>query len=605
MDALAGEEMRATRLSPTRRATQPRDTEANAESRMGGRRNNAYPYFQEQAQDLRTRSIDIDGQLASIESSMAPQVAMWMTQLTAAQTRVLSVQTEINNVGNVGYDVLDWILSAGGHLPSSVLSPKNSIESAFSEVKGALAQINMQISRVRNYGAKLPLRQEMSDLNQWAGGSNLKGMAENVCRSLSVTQREMLQGWWDMPSSGRYTGPSAVAAAQYRFLASGGIKPWQPVCDLYRHSLDPKSWATIERERGMGRGRSYGSTTAASLGGSAVYFQHPQSGQPGYTGFSAATRDVWGVSKVADGCLPGEACGIAPWMSPVTRTKVLIAQQQRGVLLVTSAQVGAIIRQVDTKLARVRTKLGIAHTKLGNLIDTLDNSDVTDTIKSTIRRLLRSAGVTTAFATAGGVAGPAGVVAGYAAGEISISVAVNAMWNRITSGPRTDRVAVWALKSQVANQTTPTTQSAFQWWESNTTPTWRAARRREIQTAIYKLNRWLNTYDSMESKCRSIYPTRSSLGWRRLGVEATCTGYETPTFERPSGWTPTRSPWLGGGGSSRRGGIPSGGGAREVQTAGLYGALEDTPATHFGLSKTQWLLLGALGAAVYYHKRKK
>ena len=525
--------MRATRLSTTRRATRLRDTEANAESRMGGRRNNAYSYFQDQAQDLRTRSIDIDGRLANIESSMAPQVAMWMTQLTAAQTRVLNVQAEINSVGNIGYDVLDWILSAGGYLPSSVLSPKNSIELALAEVKGALAQINVQISRVRRYGAQLPLRQEISDLNQWAGGSNLKGMAENVCRSLSVTQREMLQGWWDMPSSGRYTGPSAVAAGQYRFLASGGIKPWQPVCDLYRHSLAPKSWATIERERDMGRDRGYGSTTAASLGGSAVYFQHPQSGQPGYTGFSAATRDAWGVTKVAEGCLPGEACGIAPWRSPVTRTKALIAQQQVGVLLVTSTQIDTIIRQVDTKLARVQTKLGIAHTKLGNLINTLDNSDVADTIKSTIRRLLRSAGVTTAFAAAGGAAGPAGVIAGYAAGEISLSVAVNAMWNRITSGPRTDKTAVWALKSQVANQTTPATHSAFQWWKSNTTASWRAARRREIRTVKYKLNRWLNTYDSMDSKCRSIYPTRSSLEWRRLGVEATVPGTEPQHLKGP------------------------------------------------------------------------
>ena len=585
------------------------DTESNVEMRMLARRSASYPYFQDKAQDLRTRSVEINAQLADIETAMAPSVGLWLSQLMTARSKVVAVQERVERLGKDGYTVLNWILSFGGSLPTDVLSPKNEIDSALATVREALREVEAQITLIGGYGGRLPFRQHMSDLNQWSGGTNLKGMAENVCRSLGTNQREMLQGWWGMPPAGRYTGPSTTAQSRYDWLATGGIKPWQPVCDLYSHSLDAKSWATIEHERGMAGG--YG-TTIAATGGSSVYFRHPKPGQPGYTGFSGAAKDVWGVAKIEEGCLSNGTCPTAPWISPVTRTNLLIAQQAVGLTLVTSTQINEIIRQINTKLDQAQSKLDRADSKFGRLITVLDSPAVKSPIKTTIKNILR--GPTEAAATALGAmaGGPIGALAGWLVGEATLAAAAGEIWDRLTDGPRDDRVQTQLTKTQLITQAGPSTRVAFQWWKSNTSSSWRNARKVEIQAAKSDLESWLSVYNGMVSKCRTVYPSRGSAEWRRLGVAEQCSDYRTPEFEMPGGWTPPAGGVILGPKkdeeSEDRVGDPHVWDSGALTTSfGSYGTLYETPPVkHYGLTKNQWLLVGVLGAgAFYYHKRKK
>tara|TARA_R110002060_G_scaffold41442_2_gene52969 strand:- start:144 stop:2075 length:1932 start_codon:yes stop_codon:yes gene_type:complete len=584
------------------------DSEGNVEARMMARRSDSYPYFQDKAQDLRTRSIEIDAQLEDIEAAMAPSVSTWLSQLAAARTKIVAIQNRVEGLGKDGYTVLNWILSFGGALPTDVLSPKNEIDSALVTVQTALRDVEAQITLIGAYGGRLAWRQHMGDLNQWAGGTNLKGMAENVCRSLGTTQREMLQGWWSMSPSGRHTGPSTIGQERYNWLATGGIKPWQPVCDLYKHSVDPKSWAAIEHEREMAGG--YG-TTIGTTGGGSVYFRHPKPGQAGYTGFTGAAKDVWGVSKLEEGCLYNGTCPTAPWLSPVTRTKALIAQQQLGLTLVTSTQINEIIRQINSKLDQAQSKLDRADVKFGRLITVLDSPVVASPIKKTIKTILRSAGSTAAIAGLGAMAGgPIGALAGWFVGEISLSAAVGEIWDRLTAGPRDDRVQTQLTKNQLILQAGPSTRTAFQWWKSNTSLSWRNARKSELQTAKSDLDSWLSEYNGMMSKCRTVYPPRTGSEWQRLGVAEKCSDYRTPEFEMPSGWTPPIDGWtLGpkseGGGSEME--DPHAWDSGALETAfGSYGGIVGLTDVWTVLTKKKWLLLGVLGAgAFYYTKRKK
>ena len=133
---------------------------------------------------------------------------------------------------------------------------------------------------------------------------------------------------------------------------------------------------------------------------------------------------------------------------------------------------------------------------------------------------------------------------------------------------------------------------------------WETDAEDSARTIKSQMDRVISAMNSLTSgsTCANVYPSRSVAQWTALGVETYCP--DATAGMRIVERIPTLTPWREGGGGSR-GGIPSGGGAREVRTAGLYGALENTPATHFGLSKKQWLLLGALGATVYYIREKR
>jgi len=106
--------------------------------------------------------------------------------------------------------------------------------------------------------------------------------------------------------------------------------------------------------------------------------------------------------------------------------------------------------------------------------------------------------------------------------------------------------------------------------------------------------------------CDYVYPSRTTAQWKALGVPETCmipiSSY-APTGYGPGILPPTGRPK--GGGATGIPGAPSGG-ALEVAGVGMgaYGSVQGQPAKHYGLTKNQWLLVGAVGAAFYFKGKK-
>ena len=75
------------------------DTEENAESKMASRRDSKYEYLQNKAQELRTKSIDINSDLSGIQDSMEAMVNAWKVELNSASTQLSQLQSQINKVG--------------------------------------------------------------------------------------------------------------------------------------------------------------------------------------------------------------------------------------------------------------------------------------------------------------------------------------------------------------------------------------------------------------------------------------------------------------------------------------------------------------------------
>ncbi len=594
------------------------ETEGNVERLMRNRRADAHPYLQDKAQDLLARSNTINGELSTLQSQMLPTLNSWKAELQGRKSELNSFQTQLRRVGSgTTMTVLDWILTFGGTLKTSITGTKSEATAAINEVEAAISTVTRRISALEGYIEDLSKRQKTAQLSQWASGSNLDNMAEEVARSFGIDQRDMLQGWWDQ----KYLDD---------WKAVGGLKPWQPVCDLYESLITPRSWADIERWRATHGSRgprtagsilpgygAYGTMTATGTeGGGAnyVYFRQPRPGQSGYRslGLHANQRtDPWGKSLLENGCVPGQACPVLPFTSPITRTLGLIAIQTYGMKLMQSSKITDEITAIDSALNTARTKLDRAKKKFKVLKGAVQGAG--SLVKPKIKLGLESTGGPSALraglATGGAtVGGPIGAVVGWLAGEVAIGVAVGEIWDRLTSGVSTDKARMDRAKDDFSPIRTRTRASA-RWWKNNTSSSWRSNRNADMASIQVKLIRWKVIYNGMKPTIRSIYPSRTKFQWRNLGVDDPCME-RAPDFEDPGDWRPPvgvgPGVWRGGGGGGVDGGLAGRGGPILTTMDDGFGSIEGIePQKHFGLTKNQWLLVGAGAAAFYYYKRKK
>lgn len=136
---------------------------------------------------------------------------------------------------------------------------------------------------------------------------------------------------------------------------------------------------------------------------------------------------------------------------------------------------------------------------------------------------------------------------------------------------------------------------------------WKLAQEYVCDDIMFLLLRMAGETASLEGKCNTVYPTRTTEEWKDIGVEQTCIipiSTYVPTGYGPGEMIPHFPKGGGSGGGSIPGGLPGG----APMKAGMYGSTDATqlpPEKHFGLTKNQWLLVGAAGAALYYFKGKK
>ena len=568
------------------------DTEANVSLRMAARRSATYPYFQGKAQLLRALSLGINEELEDVQLEMEPLVAEWRDHLLAARDQLEAFEDEVQELGKGGGTVvLNWLLEWGETVGTRYLNPKVAVEEALSETRAALDTVRGQIDGVTGYLNNLTVRQELSQLATWERGEDLLGMSENVARSLGSTQREMLQGWWSEPGIDSW-------------LASGGIKPWQPVCDLWRHSIDPKSWAIIEHERDLSAG--YGMTMAGgTASGAGVYFMQPKQGQPGYKSYTTAETDVWGIRHLEDGCLASGVCPIASWTSPISRAEHLVRVQNAGLSLVTASQLNTLLSSVSSSLSTAASKLRTTKTRFNRLHSALSGTGYI--FKPKIRAILESTGGPSALRGAGvalGLAlGPLGVLAGLLLTEVAIASGISTLWSKLISGPALSAVDAGRARSSFLASVEPTISDSFQWWKDNTTALWRSERKSQLNAVKRSLGEWIAEYNEMEAKTQYIYPRRSAAQWISLGVDASCSA-RGPDFELPGGWEPPEidgpGPKTGDGGEVED--IHAwDSGAMEVAFGSLVYDRGRKPKP--GLST--WLILGGLIGVTYYYIQKE
>ena len=612
-----------TKVDPSMISSFLRDTESNVAMNTEARKSASYPYFQGKAQELYTYSLELNEELADVELSLSPLLSAWGAQLSESLAQLQSFEEEVEELGaGAGTEILNWILEFAG--PSSLgklLSPKRAVDEALSSTRTAIYEVRGKMLTVMGYLSSLDERQRLSQLSTWQTGTDLNGMVENVARSFGTTQREMLQGWWDMPPGGMYTGPSDKAQTEYAWLATGGIKSWQPTCDLYHHRLEPKSWAAVERDRiGWHPGYAgYGTTTMSGTHSSPslVYFRQPKPGQPGYERYSTALEDQWGITKLEEGCLPSGVCPSAPWISPITQANNLIRIQNVGISLVNPTQLNTMLSDVSTSLRKAKSKLTSTKSKFERLDRALVGTGYL--VKPKIRAIVEATGgpraLGTLALTVGSLAGPIGALAGALVSEIVVGQLVRTIWNTLSSGPGKSADKTGTVKSAFTTVTQPIVNEAFGWWKDNTTALWRSERKTQLTAMKSNLLGWVADYDAMETKTKAIYPRRSAAQWKRLGVAPSCSA-RTPDFELDTtGWTPELIGPGGriGGGSSGGEDIPTGFGPPAGTVLTPYGSVKHYGGNSIGmtdvwtvLTKKKWLLVGVLGAgAFYYHKRKK
>ena len=413
---------------------------------MAIRRSRTYPYFQGKAEDLYARSVSINDDLDDIQIAMAPQLSAWAAQLNAAHSELLEFRDLLLELEDgQGLEVLNWIVEFAGSL-GVITTKKRNVEAALADTRATVEALSGKIAFVNNYLNDLAKRQDLSQLSVWRTGTDLLLMTENVAKSFGTTQREMLQGWWQMPTlldGGQYI-PNEVAEARYEYLRSE-VKPWQPVCDLYQHRVDPRSWAEVERRR-LGWDPSYAGygTVTTTIPGTGeggrsglVYFRQPKEGQPGYRRISGADKDIWGVTRLEEGCLASGVCPVAPWTSPMPRTRKLIYVQDRGLTLVTPFQIGRLMRSVASSIAGTSSHISATHTALGVLSTAVMGAGVW--VKGQIRAILESTGGPTALRATGmaigTLGGPVGWFIGWVVTESVITAAIAQLWTKVSEGP--------------------------------------------------------------------------------------------------------------------------------------------------------------------------
>lgn len=597
------------RIGPSMDATVI-EMEGNVERLMRERRAAAYPYLQGKAQDLLNRSNIINGELGPLQTQLTPTLSSWATLLRSRKSELEDFSDDLRRIGTgTTMVVLDWILTFGGTLKTSITGTKREAEAALQEVEAAIGTVTSRISALQSYINNLSKRQKTSQLSMWASGTNLKNMSEEVARSFGVDQRELLQGWWD-------------EGYLEDWRAIGDKKPWQPSCDLYQRRITPRSWREIDAERAMAAGGepgappvgwgAYGSTAGGTLSGDKyVYFRQPRPGQEGYRDLRLHKNprtDPWSKRLLENGCVAGAPCPVFPATSPIKTTLDLIRIQTYGMNLMLNSWINNEIAAIDSALNRARSKLDRGKDKFRALKFAVWGAG--KAVKPKIKLGLEATGGPTALRSglAGGGAaagGPIGAIVGWLAGEVALDYAVGKIWDRLTSGVSNDKSKMDRARSNF----TPIrdrTKNTARWWKNNTDATWRRARRNEMASIQLKLQRWKVIYNGMKPTIREIYPKRNKFQWRHLGVEE-CAA-RAPELEDPGDWRPPAGgvvPWGPSGGGEDR--IPSDfkPPPMETLTPGL-GSIEGIePQKHFGLTKNQWLLVGAGAAAFYYYKRKK
>ncbi len=345
--------------------------------------------------------------------------------------------------------------------------------------------------------------------------------------------------------------------------------------------------------------------TPAGWGGTSstyVWFLQPREGASGHYSYAPGIKKIWGISPLAEGCLAGEPCPIAPWESPIGRAKELRMIQNYGLSLVTTSSVNALINEVEDAMETISSKLNVARTKFVRLKNVIDTSELY--FKGKIRAILEStggpralsAGISTLGLTIGG---PVGFLIGLVLGEALIAQAISQIWSKLTNGPATSIEKTDIAKVYFRDSVKDQVPDAFKRWQLSpsagglVSSSWRSARRTQLTAVRNKLVDWIAIYDSMEPESRYIYPYRNAAQWKRLGVPDPCTAV-APDLPDPGGWTPPD------------GGLPEDHDFDEpLETLTPYGALAPNGSkTYGGLSGKTWLFIAGVAAGLIYLEKR-
>jgi len=132
---------------------------------------------------------------------------------------------------------------------------------------------------------------------------------------------------------------------------------------------------------------------------------------------------------------------------------------------------------------------------------------------------------------------------------------------------------------------------------------WEEAAEDQARRIRTNMDAMLDAIDGLTPACNYVYPSRTTEGWAELGVEAACPAATGGLVGRER--MPRLDPrFPKGGGSSGGDGIPGVPGG-VLRTEGIYGGYGAIPEKTLGLTKQQWLVVGVLGAAVYYYKGRE
>lgn len=577
------------------------ETEGTVESNLRVRRNLKKPYFQAKAQDLFDRSEAINVQLSPIEAAMTPSLNSWIVELNGAKAEVKSLLDRLERAVKAPNVVFDWIIDFAGSLTGHVANARRDADEAIANLKMSLESLEVKIKNVTAYRNDLASRQRLSQLRGWKAGDDLTGMIENVARSFDIDQRDMLQGWWD-------------EAYLSDWKAIGDRKPWQPVCDLYQSLVTPRSWADIERWRkgsavgdhgsasdtGLADFGAYGTVTPTGTVGTEggtpeyVYFRQPRPGQAGYRNLGLhkySRTDPWGKSLLQEGCVPGEACPVGAWTSPITRTYGLRGVQTTGLTLTTGVGLRAMMTDVELRMEEIQSEAATAKTKYQALWYTVKyvaGAAIVPQIEAALAVTGATAALTSALTAVGAVGGPLGSIIGALTGWLAAKIGASQIYSALISDLKDVKGKIKAVKDDVPDVKSSVID-AFEWWETHTTASWRFARAAEMRAVKSDLQDWIDQYDAMLPTCRYIYPSRNAAQWIRLGVPQPCP-YRAPDFEDPGDWEP-----------------PEGGDPRDVEAdkdepmevlLGSYGSIGTVePKRFLGLTTKSWLIIGGLAVA--------
>jgi hypothetical protein len=511
------------------------------------------PQFKALCTPLQEGAADINAKSSAVASRMGGALQSWLNQLNGAKAELDSVITTLSSIED-SKSVVMWIFDFGGNL-SSADTPRERAVKANADVKTALRKVTSEISTVQGIADRLGSSVPVSQLNNWCSGP-MKTMIEGVCPTFGVSNREMLRGWWD----DKYDS----------YLSSGSIKPWQTVCDLYQHRLDPRTSPV-----------SYGTTMASGtwVDSAHVLMRQPREGDPRYTRFSSADRIAWGISQLEDGCLSDEDCPVESGSSPASAVR----QMKRDAIyikrLLRTSNFNDILAEVDAAISTATTKVRRLERKLAKMRTVLERDDVERPVKAAIRAIIQGPIRAVALAALSIIPGFGWIVGGIL-GEALVGQAVRESYERLVDEAMTDEGTANTVRRIDLPNAAATAKIRFAWWSSTSNGLNKRSALREARALTAATKSWLSTWEQMRGLCRIPYPTRTAAQWEAIGVPRRCR-VAPKSFDRvvdifeidvPT----TFGPRGGGGGTGDDRGGPSlpGGGAPEALTPyGSYGSL--------------------------------